>query len=292
MDDVSNAYLIESIEELRGYLDHRKVGTNMVFDWETTGLEYDCVPLGLSLNNGDCSVFCPLDYFFTDGLPRKEFIECCNEYFPRYHFMAHNAKFDSMVSVMQGIKDENLHIFYDTLVMVHLVDPTLDKQLEKRVKADFGYEKKTFDEICGKKWGKINWASEGDSLLELLATYACEDTYWERRVFDYYSTLMDEDAWKIHNKIELPMVNILRDAKIRGVLIDVPLLQEMGKKAQEQLEIAEDKIYEIAGCVFNLNSPKQKQDVFFNKLKLPVISSTKTGQPSTDSGSAEGWAHR
>lgn len=285
-----DAYLLTSVREVENYFNATKKGSLMIFDWETTGLEYDCIPLGLSLNNGRYSVFCALDYFFTNGIPKDEFIALCNKWFPNFKLAAHNAKFDSMVSIMQGIKDENIPLRYDTLVMVHLVDPTLDKQLEKRVKIDFGYEKKTFEEISGKKWHKINWASEGDSLLELLATYACEDTYWERKVFDYYSHLMDEDAWKIHDRIELPMVNILRDAKIRGVLIDVPLLKEMGKRAQEQLEVAEDEIYEIAGCVFNLNSPKQKQDVFFNKMKLPIISTTKTGQPSTDSGSAEEWA--
>ena len=61
--------------------------------------------------------------------------------------------------------------------MVHLVNPSLDKQLEKRVAEDFGYVKKTFKEICGKAWNKINWSVEGDSLLELLAGYAGEDTY-------------------------------------------------------------------------------------------------------------------
>lgn len=286
-----NVGLAESIGEVNGYLSSLEDDSILTIDWETTGLAYDATPLGLSMHQrGKDPLFVPIDYIFTKGLPMQDVADSCNTHFKRLRLIAHNAKFDSMISVMNGIKDENCNIVADTLVMVHLVDPAMDKQLEKRVEQDFGYSKKTFKEICGKAWDKIDWTTEGDSLLELLAAYAGEDTYWETQLYFRYKKALDEDAWRIHDKIEMPMVKILRDAKIRGVLIDVPLLKEMGKQAQERLECVIDEIYNEAGCVFNLNSPKQKQQVFFDKMKLPVISTTKKGQPSTDSASAEEWA--
>jgi len=290
--------LVESADELEKFLSSLEDNSILTEDWETTGLDYDAIPLGLSLHQrGKNPTFVPIDYFFSKGLPMDVVAEKCNRHFKRLRLIAHNAKYDSMINVMNGFKDENCNFIADTLVMVHLVDPTLDKQLEKRVAEDFGYKKKTFEEILAEKyngkklkWSNIDWAVMGDELLPLLAGYAGEDTYWETKLYYHYKDALDADAWKIHNKIEMPMIKILRDAKIRGVLIDVPLLIDMGKEAQERLEQAMDNIYEVAGCTFNLNSPKQKQQVFFEKLKLPIISYTKSGQPSTDADSAEQWA--
>lgn len=290
--------LVESVEEFERFLESLEDNSILTEDWETTGLEYDAIPLGLSLHQrGKNPTFVPIDYFFSKGIPMEVVAEKCNKHFKRLRLIAHNAKYDSMINVMNGIKDENCNFIADTLVMVHLVDPTLDKQLEKRVAQDFGYTKKTFEEILAEKygsrklkWSNIDWSVMGDELLPLLAGYAGEDTYWETKLYYHYKDALDEDAWRIHNRIEMPMIKILRDAKIRGVLIDVPLLVDMGKRAQERLESAIDDIFEAAGCTFNLNSPKQKQQVFFDKLKLPVISTTKSGQPSTDANSAEEWA--
>lgn len=283
--------LFTNISELRDFFAHLDDGMLLTFDWETTGLEHNALPLGLSLHHdGIPACFIPTDYFFSEGIPIEEIAEECNKNFKRFRLIAHNAKYDSMINVMNGIKAENFEIFADTLIMIHCVDPAMDKQLEKRVKADFGYEKQTFEKICGKKWHRINWATEGDELLPLLAAYAGEDTYWETQMYHKYRPLMDEDAWAIHNKIEIPMIDVLRDAKIRGVLIDKPLLEEMRVRAEEEIVNYQEAIFEEAGCVFNLNSNPQKQKVFFDKLGLPIISRTKSGAPSTDTNSAAEWA--
>lgn len=283
--------LLESANEVSSWLRNCKDNSLVTFDWETTGLQYDAIPLGLSLHQlGADPCFIPVDYFFSKGIPMEVLADICNREFKRLRFIAHNAKYDSMINVMNGIKDENCNIVADTLVMVHLYDPSLDKQLEKRVKADFGYEKATFEKISGKKWHKINWAKDGDDLLPLLAGYAGEDTYWETQLYNKYKPLLDADAWRIHDKIELPLIKILRDAKIRGVLIDVSMLKDMSVEAKRKLVDCENAIYETAGCVFNLKSAPQKQKVFFDKLKLPIITRTRSGAPSTDAASAEEWA--
>lgn len=283
--------LLESIEEVEKYFNRCEEDNLLTFDWETTGLEYDAIPLGLSLHQrGVGACFIPMDFFFSKGVPMNELAKICNERFSHYKLIAHNAKYDTMINKMNGIKDECYKIFADTLVMVHLVNPSLDKQLEKRVAEDFGYVKKTFKEICGKAWNKINWSVEGDSLLDFLAGYAGEDTYWTTKLYYKYNPLMDEDAHRIHDRIELPLIPILRDAKIRGVLIDVPLLKEMGEQIAAELPKILDEVYEECGCVFNLNSSKQKAAVFFDKMKLPIISySKKTGAPSTDAATFEEW---
>lgn len=283
--------LLETVGEVSTWLKGCEDNSIVTFDWETTGLDYNAIPLGLSLHQrGVSPCFIPVDYFFDKGIPMEALADICNREFRRLRLIAHNAKYDSMINVMNGIKDENCNIIADTLIMIHLYDPALEKQLEKRVRADFGYEKPTFEKISGKKWGNINWAKDGNELLPLLAGYAGEDTYWETQLYYKYKPLLDEDAWRILHKIELPLIKILRDAKIRGVKIDVALLKDMRERAAQKLIEAKESIYEAAGCVFNLNSNPQKQKVFFEKLKLPVISKTKSGAPSTDAKSAEEWA--
>ena len=283
--------LLEDSEELYKYIRSIEPGELLVNDWETTGLEHDALPLGLSLCARDKPpIFAPTDYYFTDGMPMTEIADVCNECYPDYKLIAHNAKYDSMINVMNGIKDECCNWYADTLIMVHLVDPNLDMNLEKRVAADFGYEKQKFEKLCGKRWNKINWASEGDALLPILAAYAGEDTYWELKVYEKYRPLMNPRMWKMLQDMEMPLVKILRDAKIRGVVIDVPLLKEMGVEVDKRLSQYIQEIYDECGCVFNINSTPQKQKVFFEKMGLPVISTTKTGGPSTDAKTASSWA--
>lgn len=283
--------LIESADELEDWFERLEDNSILTFDWETTGLNYDAIPLGLSLHQrGISPCFAPVDYFFDKGIPMRVLAKICNKHFSRLRLIAHNAKYDYMISIMNGISRDVIHLEADTLVMIHLYNPNLIKQLEKRVKEDFGYSKKTFDEICGKKWSKIDWSKEGNMLLPLLAGYAGEDTYWETQEYHKYKNMLDEDAWRILRRIELPLIPILVDAKIRGVLIDVPLLNDLHEKCSSQLVKVREEIYNEAGCVFNLNSNKQKQEVFFKRLKLPIISKTKTGSPSTDSKSAVAWA--
>lgn len=284
--------LVQSLSELKDYLYSCEDNSILTKDWETTGLDFDAVPLGLSLHQrGRNPIFVPIDFHFSKGFPMKEVAEICNEQFPRFRLIAHNAKYDSMISVMNGIKDECFSFYVDTLQMIHLYNPNLAMKLEDRVLADFGYAKKDFKEISGKPWNRINWSLDGDELLELLAGYAGEDTYWETKLYYKYMPLLDEHAKRLLFEVEMPMINILRDAKIRGVLINKDLLLDFDKHVDSALSECLDSIYEECGCVFNLNSSPQKQKVFFDQMKLPVIKTTKKGGRSTDAGTYEEWAN-
>ena len=166
-------------------------------------------------------------------------------------------------------------------------------QLETRVAEDFGYRKPTFSQKCEEafpgskrgqwKWSKINWSVSGNDLLSILAAYACEDAYWETKMYYHYRPKLDGDAMWVLENIEMPLVNILRDMKIRGVLIDVPFLRSLGEVVDVKLAELREAIYAEAGCVFNLQSSPQKQNILYDKMGLPVLKATKSGGRSTDS---------
>lgn len=298
LEGTNYANIIQSVRELEDYFSSHAKNSKLTFDWETTGLEYNATPLLMSLHFHQDGHPCilPINYYFSDGLPMNEVADVCNRYFPKFRLVAHNAKYDSMISKVYGIKDKALKIYADTLVMVHLYNPDLNKKLETRVKEDFGFEKKTFEEFISvglkrkRKWSNINWDVEANDLEDTLASYSAEDAWFETKVYNKYKAELDEALWRIHDRIEIPLIDILRDAKIRGVKINKELLLKMDAEAKEEELQLLDSIYKECGCVFNLNSPKQKKEVFFDKLKYPVIYKTSKGAPATDSATYREWA--
>lgn len=83
------------------------------------------------------------------------------------------------------------------------------------------------------------------------------------------------------NEIETPLINVLANMERKGVLIDAEKLKTQSKELEKRLQEIEKEIHDICGGSFNINSPKQLQEILFGKLQLPVIQKTPTGQPST-----------
>ena len=81
--------------------------------------------------------------------------------------------------------------------------------------------------------------------------------------------------------VEMPLLSVLSRAERNGVLLDPTLLKSQSYELQARMEELEQEAFNLAGEEFNLGSPKQLQDIFFNKLKLPVLKKTPKGQPST-----------
>lgn len=82
---------------------------------------------------------------------------------------------------------------------------------------------------------------------------------------------------RLFYELEMPLAKILGDMEFAGIKVDTKRLEEMGRELNEQLSAIEKRIYELAGEVFNINSPKQLGVILFEKLNLPPIKKTKTG---------------
>jgi DNA polymerase-1 len=95
------------------------------------------------------------------------------------------------------------------------------------------------------------------------------------------TALKEKELEKLFYDVEMPLTGILFEMEAAGVAIDAPFLKKLSGELDKKLEKIVAQIYALAGCTFNINSPKQLGDVLFNKLKLPVIKKTKTGA-STD----------
>ena len=89
------------------------------------------------------------------------------------------------------------------------------------------------------------------------------------------------DAIELYRKVEMPLLHVLADMEKKGVLVDTSLLKKMSVELTQLLSLSEEKIHRLAGEKFNINSPKQLQNILFEKLKMPSGKKTKEGY-STD----------
>ena len=99
---------------------------------------------------------------------------------------------------------------------------------------------------------------------------------------DWNALKADADLWNLYNEVELPLVEVLREMEAAGVRIDVDKLKQAESSLTQELNDLEQRIYELAGEPFNINSPKQVGELLFDKLKLDTkAKKSKNGQYST-----------
>ncbi|MBL5848746.1 DNA polymerase I [Bacillus sporothermodurans] len=89
--------------------------------------------------------------------------------------------------------------------------------------------------------------------------------------------LEENNQLQLFEELELPLSFILATMESTGIKVDVQRLKEMGEEILGRLQTIEAKIFDLAGEMFNINSPKQLGIILFEKLELPVIKKTKTG---------------
>ncbi len=127
--------------------------------------------------------------------------------------------------------------------------------------------------------------SQEVTLNKLIDRYIKERLPQEYAIYKLGIFLKEEvdknDMSELYSRIELPLTKVLASMELKGVLIDIDYLQELSKVLEVSLSQTEREIYNLAGEVFNINSPKQLAYILFEKLKLPPVKKTKTGY-STD----------
>jgi len=280
--------IISTKQEFLTYCKEVNTKELIVFDSETTGLSIDNKILGIALcDSTDIPVFVITNFYFSKGISITDLREVANKYFPLWTGIAHNGKYDLGMFTGHGIAD--IKIQDDSLIMAHVENPDNELNLERRVELDLGVRKEKFEKLIGKKWEKIDWSKEADELLPILAEYACADVYWTKQLRKFYLPKLEEDPdlLKIHDEMEIPLVPVLRDMWVRGVNIDLKLLQKMKSEIEGHLVELEQKIHNEAGCIFNINSGKQKQEILFGKLNYEPLKRTRGGAIATDSETME-----
>jgi DNA polymerase-1 len=197
-----------------------------------------------------------------------------------------------------NIKKIGQNIKYDQHVFanenIHLKPPVGDSMLESYVlnsvatrhnmddlaEKYLGETTVRFEDIAGKGAKQLAF---NHIAIEVAGPYAAEDADITLRLHQkLISELKKEPSLlEVLEQIELPLIPVLMRMERNGALIDAKLLGLQSLQLGARMDELEKEAYTLAGKEFNLDSPKQLQEIFFEKLGLPVIKKTPTGQPST-----------
>jgi DNA polymerase-1 len=190
-----------------------------------------------------------------------------------------NFKYDMSVLANYGIGMAGMR--YDTMLESYVLDSTASRHdMDSLALKYLGYKTVKYEEVAGKGKHQINFS---EVPLEQATNYAAEDADITFRLHEHLWPRLNETPTlvKLFDEIEMPLVPVLARMERHGVLIDVAMLKtQSGELAQRLLEI-EREAHSLAGQPFNMGSPKQIQEILYDKHKLPVLKKTPTGQPST-----------
>ena len=193
--------------------------------------------------------------------------------------VGHHLKYDAHVFRRYGIRLAGMR--YDTMLESYVLNSTATRHdMGSAARHYLGLETIPYEQVAGKGAKQITFDQVA---LEEALPYAAEDA---DVTLQLHRRLWGELAGtgrleRVYEEIEQPLVAVLTEMEETGVLLDCELLRTQSKELAEKMRAAEEKAHEIAGGPFNLGSPKQLQEILFERQELPVIRKTPKGQPST-----------
>jgi DNA polymerase-1 len=193
--------------------------------------------------------------------------------------IGHNIKYDILAMKSLGVTLRG--VVMDTMIAAFLLDASRMQYGIDRLATDLLHFKKiATTELIGT--GKNQITMERVPLADI-TRYAGEDADITWRLFEMVSKKLDETPAlrKLHDEIELPLIDVLVEMERAGVAIDEPTLIEQSKALGERIDKLRGQIHAAANGEFNIDSPKQLGEVLFTRLGLKSVKKTKTGH-STD----------
>jgi DNA polymerase-1 len=255
-------------------------------DTETTSLEpmtAQMVGLSLCCEEG-VAAYIPMAHCYVGAPPqlaRELVLEKMKAWLedPSKPKLGQNLKYDSHIFANHGILLRG--IVHDTLLQSYVFESHKPHNMDSLALRHLNHKTISFVDICGKG---VNQLCFDQVEIERAAQYAAEDADITLRLHHAMWPHVDSDEKlkSIYSTIELPTAVVLQKIERNGVLIDSDLLAIQSGELGQRIAELEQSAYELAGQPFNLNSPKQLGEIFFEKLKLPIVKKTPTGAPSTD----------
>ncbi len=190
-----------------------------------------------------------------------------------------NIKYDQ--SIFKGVGINLQGVEFDTMLESYVSNSIGNRHdMNSLAKKFLDHQCISFETIAGKGKKQLTF----DQIdLEIAATYAAEDAdvTWQLHQQLWPKLEKQEGPKSIFKEIEVPLIEVLSSIEHRGVLIDSDLLNAKSHDFGRRIIELEKKAYELAEQPFNLASPKQLQEILFEKMGLPILKKTPKKQPST-----------
>ncbi len=184
-----------------------------------------------------------------------------------------NLKYDMLILRRNGVE---LHgRLFDTMVAAFLIQPdSRSYKLDKLSQYYLKYTMQPIEELIGTGKDQLTMDQVDVSKVTF---YAAEDADIAFQLTPLFEEKMRADQlWPVFEEIEMPLVPVLMQMEMNGVFLDVPALREMSRSLDVQIDGSVQRIYDLAGTEFNINSPKQLGEILFEKLNLPKIRGNST----------------
>ena len=168
----------------------------------------------------------------------------------------------------------------DTMIMSYVLDSSGKHDLDTLAEKHLDIQTIKYEELVGK--GKKQLVLS-DLPAEDVYRYACEDADITLKLYEHFKNKLNKltDQMILYNDVELPLIKILSRMELAGVKVDKSKLSQLSKNFGKKITELENNIYQIVGHNFNISSPKQLQEIFYEKMNLPILKKTPKGQPST-----------
>lgn len=256
------------------------------FDTETTSLNtQEAKLIGMSIATAPgVSVYIPLGHSMTavpEQLPLTSTLAKLKPYLenPKLGKIGQNLKYDQHVLANYDLELKG--IVGDAMLASYLVESHLTHNLDDLAMRHLGLTTITYESLCGKGVKQLSFA---DVALNDAMDYACQDADFALRLHHALLAQMNDVQKKLYDEMELPLAQVLLKMEQNGVYIDKDVLNRQSHELGQRLLELEQQAYEIAGQPFNLNSPKQLQEILFDKLGIPTkgLKKTASGGVSTN----------
>jgi DNA polymerase I len=256
------------------------------FDTETTSLDYtqaEIVGVSFAVTMGKAA-YVPLAHDYPGApqqLDRDEVLARLRPLLedPDRPKLGQNLKYDANVLANHAIELRGIR--HDTMLESYVLNSTATRHdMDSLALKYLGKNTIHYEDVAGKGAKQIPFQAVP---LDQAVPYAAEDADITLQLHQrLWPLLRDEGRLKaLYETIEMPLVPILSHMERTGVLIDRAMLGKQSRELAERMAQIEQEAFELAGEPFNLGSPKQIQAILYDRLKLPVLKKTPTGQPST-----------
>ncbi len=270
---------------LQRWLDRIDAAELTALDTETTSLDEmraRIVGISFSVKPGEAA-YIPLAHEGPDApaqLPLDEVLARLTPWLenPAKKKVGQHIKYDRHVFANHGI--EVAGYAHDTMLQSYVLEVHRPHGLASLAERHLGRPGSSYEDLCGKGAHQIPFAQVP---VDKAAHYGCEDADQTLDVhLALWPQLQKSAALRGIYELEIATSEVLYQIERHGVLIDSALLRQQSHELGQRILQLEQEAHELAGQPFNLGSPKQIGEIFFDKLGLPVVKKTATGKPSTD----------
>ncbi|MDX1459600.1 MAG: DNA polymerase I [Xanthomonadales bacterium] len=278
--------IIMERSDLDAWLERLSKAALVAFDTETSSLDpmrAELIGLSFAIEPGEAA-YVPVGHDYPGApqqLDRDAVLKALKPLLEDPHLkkVGQHIKYDMNVLSRYGIAMQG--VAHDTMLESYVLNSTGSRHdMDSLALKYLGRQTTHYEDIAGKGAKQIPF-SQVD--IETAGHYAAEDADITLQLHQTLWPRLEEvpSQADVYAEIEMPLVPVLARMEQIGVLIDGQRLAEQSREMAKQMSEIENRAHEEAGQPFNLGSPKQLQQILFEKLGLPVIRKTPKGQPST-----------